>query len=111
MARPWSAGCYGVARQRDGSRQNSLGGSGVLSLRHFGLAGWFSLSLGAWVPKKLARRKRKTRRLLTNRPCSSLVKSPIPKNVYASAIGLCKDSIIMQSRKPSNSDFWRSFNM
>ena len=32
-------------------------------------------------------------------------KSPIPKNVYASAIGLCKDFIIMQSRKPSNSDF------
>src|SRR5450631_1113879 len=73
MARQWSARSYGVARQREGSRQNSLGGSGVLSLRHFGLAGWFSLSLGAWVPKKLARRIRKTRRLLTNRPCSSLV--------------------------------------
>ena len=29
--------------------------------------------LGAWLPKNLARRKRKTRRLLTNRPCSSLV--------------------------------------
>jgi hypothetical protein len=29
----------------------------------------------------------------------------IPKNVCASAIGLCKDPIIMQSRKPSNSDF------
>src|SRR6202049_4620108 len=52
MARPWSAGCYGVARQREGSRQNSIGGSGVLSLRHFGLAGWFSLSVGAWVPKE-----------------------------------------------------------
>ena len=38
MARPWSARCYGVARQREGSRQNSI-----------------------------------TRRLLTNRPCSSLV--------------------------------------
>src|ERR1700680_929267 len=37
MARPWSARCYGVARQREGSRQNSIGGSGVLSLRHFGL--------------------------------------------------------------------------
>src|ERR1700694_1371644 len=24
-ARPWSARCYGVARQRDGSRQNSIG--------------------------------------------------------------------------------------
>ena len=29
----------------------------------------------------------------------------VQKNVYASAIGLCKDSIIIQSRKPSNSDF------
>src|ERR1700680_1946028 len=37
LARPWSARCYGVARQRKGSRQNSIGGSGVLSLRHFGL--------------------------------------------------------------------------
>src|ERR1700680_4279883 len=43
LARPWSARCYGVARQRDGSRQNSIGGSGVLSLRHF--SGWFYLSL------------------------------------------------------------------
>ena len=39
MARPWSAGCYGVARQREGSRQNSI----------------------------------EQGRLLTNRPCSSLV--------------------------------------
>ena len=46
MARPWSARCYGVARQRDGSRQNSTG-----SLRRA-----FPLSLGAWVPKNLARR-------------------------------------------------------
>src|ERR1700682_2029045 len=37
MARQWSARCYGVARQREGSRQNSTGGYGVLSLRHFGL--------------------------------------------------------------------------
>src|SRR6202047_3352310 len=35
LARPGSARCYGVARQREGSRQNSIGGSGVLSLRHF----------------------------------------------------------------------------
>src|ERR1035441_6595021 len=34
MARPWSARCYGVARQREGSRQNSTGC-------------WFSLSLGS----------------------------------------------------------------
>jgi hypothetical protein len=29
MARPWSARCYGVARQREGSRQNSIGGHPV----------------------------------------------------------------------------------
>jgi len=32
-------------------------------------------------------------------------KSLLQKNVYASAIGLCRDSIMMQSSKPSNSDF------
>jgi len=38
--------------------------------------------------------------------CSSLcTKSLIPTNVYASAIGLWTDSRIMQSNKPSNSDF------
>jgi hypothetical protein len=37
LARQGSARCYGVARQRERSRQNSIGGSGVLSLRHFGL--------------------------------------------------------------------------
>jgi hypothetical protein len=56
MARPWSAGCYGVARQREGSRHNGIGGSGVLSLRHFGLVLFIPLSLGAWVPKNLPRR-------------------------------------------------------
>ena len=57
--------------------------------------------------------KRETRRLLTNRPCLGFVyeESRFQKNVYASAIGLCKDSIIMQSTKPSNSDFWRPFSM
>src|SRR5258706_599429 len=25
LARPWAAGCYGVARQREGSRQNTIG--------------------------------------------------------------------------------------
>src|SRR5471032_1625286 len=53
MARPWSARCYGVARQREGSRQNSIGAP-ACSLS--GILGWFSLSLGAWVPKNLARR-------------------------------------------------------
>ena len=57
MARQWSARCYGVAWQREGSRQNGIGGgSGVLSLRHFGLVLFIPLSLGAWGPKNLARR-------------------------------------------------------
>src|ERR1700676_2962836 len=30
LARPWSARCYGVARQREGSRQNSIGGGVAL---------------------------------------------------------------------------------
>src|SRR6184192_2547076 len=53
-ARQWSARCYGVARQRDGSRQKAAGVSGVLSLRHFGLV--LFIHIGAWVPKNLARR-------------------------------------------------------
>jgi len=69
MARPRSARCYGVARQRAGRAKTASGGSGVLSLRHFGLV--LFIPRAAWVPKNLARRK--TRRLLTNRPCSSLV--------------------------------------
>src|SRR5450759_445119 len=47
MARPWSARCYGVARQREGSRQNSIGVSGVLSLRHFGLVLFIPWRVGA----------------------------------------------------------------
>src|ERR1700693_2960919 len=46
-ARQWSARCYGVARQRDGSRQNSTGVSGVLSLRHFGLVLFIHWRVGA----------------------------------------------------------------
>src|SRR5450755_4305158 len=34
MARPWSAGCYGVARQRDRSRQNSTGGPALTPISH-----------------------------------------------------------------------------
>src|SRR5450755_3846624 len=47
LARPRSARCYGVARQREGSRQNSIGGSGVLSLRHFGLVLFIPWRVGA----------------------------------------------------------------
>ena len=76
MARPWSARCYGVARQREGSRQNSIGGSGVLSLRHFGLvlfipwrvgaeesaaAKFGMVSAGAMLLDRLRRRRRRFR--------------------------------------------------
>src|SRR5665647_335545 len=77
MARPWSARCYGVARQREGSRQNSIGHpaltwfisltrAGALmarpwSARCYGVArqreGSRQNSIGAWVPKNLARRR------------------------------------------------------
>ena len=50
--------------------------------------------------------------LLIDRPSQRLPERvSIPTNVYASAIGLCTNSRTMQSRKPSNSDFWRSFSM
>ena len=42
MARPWSARCYGVARHREGSRQNSIGPARFLS----GISGGIPLSLG-----------------------------------------------------------------
>ncbi len=35
----------------------------------------------------------------------SMCRGRLPKNVYASAMGLCKDSSITQSRKQSKSDF------
>src|SRR5438477_93307 len=64
-ARPWSARCYGVARQRDRSRQNSRGPRACF------LCGLSGSRVGA--EESGAASKRKTRRLLTNRPCSSLV--------------------------------------
>src|SRR5437764_16557 len=36
-----------------------------------GISGWFSLSLGAWVPKNLARRDRKSTRLNSSHRCIS----------------------------------------
>jgi hypothetical protein len=46
----------GRRRRPPGSNAALRGVCGVLSLRHFRLARWCSLSLGAWVPKNLARR-------------------------------------------------------
>jgi hypothetical protein len=55
LARQGSARCYGVARQRERSRQNSIGGSGVLSLRHFGAGSPYPLARGC--RRNLARRR------------------------------------------------------
>ena len=71
MARRWSAlpVATGSASPRPDRTSWLRGAPGVLSLRHFGLVPL--IPWAAWVPNNLARRK--TRRLLTNRPCSSLV--------------------------------------
>src|SRR5436190_231870 len=53
-ARQWSARCYGVARQRDGSRHNAAAVSGMFSLSLHDALPIFHI--GAWVPKNLARR-------------------------------------------------------
>jgi hypothetical protein len=48
MARPWSARCYGVARQREGSRQNSIGGlRRAFSPAFFGLVLFIPWRVGA----------------------------------------------------------------
>src|SRR5665811_1982897 len=52
MAGPWSARCYGGARQREGSRQNSIGGPALTWFISLTRAG--ALMAGAWVPKNLA---------------------------------------------------------
>src|SRR5258706_4321289 len=67
-SRPVATGSLANAR---GRAKTAIGGSGVLSLRHFGLVllnRWRVGAEGIWRGED-----RKTRRLLTNRPCSSLV--------------------------------------
>ena len=121
LGRSWrsmlmSAGAGGQARRGTGSSQQ-IGKSAALTVGALALARAAPRRMGTERPSEFGRvhhdrcpharaHYRETRRLLTNRPGLSFsTKSPIPTNVYASAIGLCKDSIIMQSRKPSNSDF------
>jgi hypothetical protein len=45
MARQWSARCYGVARQREGSRQNSIGFRKRASEPHFPISDIRQLAL------------------------------------------------------------------
>src|SRR6266849_2281795 len=54
MARQWSAGCYGVARHREGSRQNSRRGLRRAFSPAFRAGSLYPLA--TWVPKNLARR-------------------------------------------------------
>ena len=92
MARPWSARCYGVARQREGSGHR-LRFDDRESVQHAGrqptALTWFStlsaregadgqavvcpLLRGSSATRGVAPKQHRTRRLLTNRPCSSLV--------------------------------------
>src|SRR5665647_808530 len=80
MARQWSARCYGVARQRDGSRQNSIGAPALTPFITLyaregadGQAVVCPLLRGSSATRWVAPKQHRTRRLLTNRPCSSLV--------------------------------------
>src|ERR1700692_858761 len=88
MSRPCSARCYGVARQREGSRQNGIGPrvnlvchplrarasfSSILSAGADGQAVVGPLLRGSSPTRGVAPKQHRTRRLLTNRPCSSLV--------------------------------------
>ena len=76
-------------------------------------ASWnlFFPSRGTAAPALDLSKDRKQGAIGNRSPLLRHCRVPFQKNVYASAIGLCKDSIIMQSTQPSNSDFWRSFNM
>src|SRR5271169_5445769 len=80
MARPWSARCYGVARQRDRVAPKPLRGPALTSSCHpyaregaDGQAVVCPLLRGSSPTRGVAPKQHRTRRLLTNRPCSSLV--------------------------------------
>ena len=97
MARQWSARCYGVARQREGSRQNSIGGSGVLSLRHFGLVLFIPWRVGAeesGAAKDGFGRVRQTDKV--NAGNSLLLLPPFPPDAERCAL-TCVESIICVS--------------
>jgi 8-oxo-dGTP pyrophosphatase MutT (NUDIX family) len=83
-------------------------GYAVLSLPNFRLPRSWTLSLSAAAPPNEAKQGDCEPIALTQ---ASSAASPNPKDVYASAIGSCRDSTMMQFSKPSNSDFWRSFSM
>ena len=92
----WATGSFAVIGRCCAQR---LGLTVILSIRCFGGA---------------ARRaeSNETRRLPANRLAPGLVgEESDPMNGYASAVGLCQDSTIMQSRKQSNVAFWSLFSM
>src|ERR1035437_3007456 len=79
MARQWSARCYGVSRQRDGSPQNSIWPRYPLSspstrARALMARQWSARCYGVARQRDGSRQNSiEQGRLLTNRPCSSLV--------------------------------------
>ena len=62
----------------------------MLSLSDFRLTRSRSLSIGGWQPSRRRRRFHYNRRRLLKPTASARLARPIQKNVYASAIGLCK---------------------
>src|SRR5205809_87003 len=79
--RQCSACCCGVARQLYGSRQKAAGVSGVLSLRHFGLV--LFIHIGAWVPKNLARRIKRSEERRVGKECTYRAASAEQKRLAA----------------------------
>jgi hypothetical protein len=72
----------------------------TLSLADFGI---LFCPLAAPVPRA---QYQETRRLLPNRPCRSFLgEESYSKGRLRVSNGLCKDSMMMQSTTPSNSDF------
>src|SRR6266481_1330398 len=61
---------YGVSFATTRSHQLARGEAPACFLS--GISGWFSLSLGAWVPKNLARRKTKNKAIANQSPLLKL---------------------------------------
>src|SRR5258706_10254790 len=68
-----------------------------------GISGWFSLSLGAWVPKNLARRKMTYKLIISLTHLLNLCKVAALKCVDTAALALCLNSQILRATAPADS--------
>ena len=89
----------------------------VLSLADFRLTRSRSLSIGGWQPSRRRwrfsnNRKKNKATAKTNRLCSTLSRRVrFQKNVYASAIGLCKGLLCYAVKETVEPGLLRSFNV